>query len=382
MKKVIFKIKKSKVNLEENVKLIKSSISNIKNMSLNIKNIKPKNSFEEFQTNANKLIEKVNDYLKNPNESLKTKLINQINNSNNSLNNFTYALSENKKLFNDFNYDLNQYKNDNVSEEIKQTIKKNSQLTLLINKNINLVNLITMNLIYKKNKRKIFNSLDLITTLPPPPPPSVECIEAKKQVEIYEKSIETYNNSIEKDKKKLKKTKELYEEAKKDYEDFNQDLIELNNKDEYELDELLYKSTTCDIKTKELNEINKLIKSKYIKLIDLTLYEPENIKSITKVNNDINKLTKNQDELLTQIQLLVTELKGNTTRNLRIQEKLFFKHLIMLKYQDPFYKKYRANFKLHDKITEKMFKKYDLINDNELKLEVWKKKVAIECNKL
>lgn len=381
MKKVIFKIKKSKVNLEENVKLIKSSISNIKNMSLNIKNVKPKNSFEEFQTNANKLIEKVNDYLKNPNESLKTKLINQINNSNNSLNNFTYALSENKKLFNDFNYDLNQYKNDNVSEEIKQTIKKNSQLTLLINKNINLVNLITMNLIYKKNKRKIFNSLDLITTLPPPPPPpSVECIEAKKQVEIYEKSIETYNNSIEKDQEKLKETKELYEEAKKDYEDFNQDLIELNNKDKDALDELLYKSTTCDIKIKELNKINKLIEQKYIKLIDLALYEPENIKSITKVNNDINELTKNQDELLTQIQLLVTELKGNTTRNLRIQKNLFFKHLTILKYQDPFYKKYRSNSKLHDKIINKMFKKIDLREDNKEELEVWKKQVKIKCN--
>jgi len=82
------RIEKSNTNSKNNIQFLKTSIFNIENMSLNIKKFKFQKSFKEFQINANQLTKKINDYLKNPNESLKIKLINQINFFNNSLNNF------------------------------------------------------------------------------------------------------------------------------------------------------------------------------------------------------------------------------------------------------------------------------------------------------
>ena len=108
------RIEKSNTNSKNNIQFLKTSIFNIENMSLNIKKFKFQKSFKEFQINANQLTKKINDYLKNPNESLKIKLINQINFFNNSLNNFNSDLSKNSNKLNNFNYYFNQYKNNNI----------------------------------------------------------------------------------------------------------------------------------------------------------------------------------------------------------------------------------------------------------------------------
>jgi len=280
LSKILTQSKKVKNQLEKNIISTKTSIKSIKDLKLNVKELKLSNdqynkALQKF--NSTKLLKKIDNYLKleNPTKEETLKLKNQINVSNNYLTKANTVFSENK-TFSDKAFDsFNKYKNNNSIGNAEKSIELKQRLILSFKKN-NKITTPTIKLKTQSRKVYYFES----------PTPSPECQKLKKDLadKIKERDdLEELLNAFD------EKTK-LADKYKKAYEDNNKDVLQFIKTQ----NDLLLSLSEA------LNEIEK------------------NIKKLSKVNEEISKLLKK-----IQISEVPNEADANLLKALLSQQKTF-----------------------------------------------------------
>ena len=332
------RIEKSNTNSKNNIQFLKTSIFNIENMSLNIKKFKFQKSFKEFQINANQLTKKINDYLKNPNESLKIKLINQINFFNNSLNNFNSDLSKNSNKLNNFNYYFNQYKNNNISKKLKKTIQNNSKLILLFKKRNKLIN--------KKNniKKEIFRSVKNASPAP------VDCKKLKSEIDQLKTKIENLENTIKKAKEKYASDSNINNELLELFKIQNYNILKFFEDQKNRINDIADGELQFDYNQKELIKVNDNIHDLQNKLAEdldiLTLNE------IEKINNQISSLVELQQKYLDNMLKGKERMNNYSNDQAYLERKLLNSQEQQLKDENKLYQEYEKEKDKLDKISE------------------------------
>lgn len=335
------RIEKSNTNSKNNIQFLKTSIFNIENMSLNIKKFKFQKSFKEFQINANQLTKKINDYLKNPNESLKIKLINQINFFNNSLNNFNSDLSKNSNKLNNFNYYFNQYKNNNISKKLKKTIQNNSKLILLFKKRNKLIN--------KKNniKKEIFRSVKNASPAP------VDCKKLKSEIDQLKTKIENLENTIKKAKEKYASDSNINNELLELFKIQNYNILKFFEDQKNRINDIADGELQFDYNQKELIKVNDNIHDLQNKLAEdldiLTLNE------IEKINNQISSLVELQQKYLDNMLKGKERMNNYSNDQAYLERKLLNSQEQQLKDENKLYQEYEKEKDKLDKISEIIF---------------------------
>ena len=182
---------KSNLQLEKIIDQRKTSIKNIKNLKLNLKDLKINNdkfnkAFEEFKLSSIEFFKKIDKYLKNPTPEKALKVKYQSNVSNDYLTKATTVFSENKtssdKVFDSFN----KYKNNNSINNIKELIEWNQKLILSFKKNSKITKYVAE---LKTQTRKVYSLEDNT--------PRPECQNLKADLTAKELEIDKVKKELD-----------------------------------------------------------------------------------------------------------------------------------------------------------------------------------------
>ena len=310
-------IEKSKIQLENTISSGKTSIRNIKDVNLNIKDLKINNdksnkAFEESKLSSIKLFNKIDNYLENPTPEKALKVKNQINVSNNDLVKANNVFSENKTLADKVVVSFNRYKNDDFINNVEKSIKLKQKLIDSFKKNIKIIRS------FSKLKTK-FKSREVYSSESPTPSPA--CQELKQDLADKEKERKSFQEKIDKDYLLIAATIPIAQKNKDEYEkQTSYEDTAIKAKEDYvELQkEVLAKYNEIQ---KEIEDKNKEIEKSYMQLGKIIINDPS-IKAIKNIFLTIKRINFERDLKLSQLEKAIQNLGSANKQSIDELEKI------------------------------------------------------------